>query len=61
MIWGGINTVEPPYTVEIYSTKNLPLDVAQEIKLAKQHLAEARSEFNARKGHDVDVTFDIVN
>jgi hypothetical protein len=33
MIWGGINSVEPPYTIRIVKTANLPADVADHIRV----------------------------
>jgi hypothetical protein len=60
MIWGGINDVEPPYTVRICSVRNLPKDVLEYIEQLKSSLARARAEFNQQRGHDVDVQLDIV-
>ena len=44
MIFGGINAVEPPYTVRIRNTRQLPKDVLNEIVLAKNWLARVRAE-----------------
>lgn len=59
MIWGGINAVEPPYTIRIHNTNHLPRTVIDEIELVKSVLAEARAEFNERNGHDVEVELEI--
>jgi hypothetical protein len=59
MIWGGINAVEPPYTVKVRNVSRLPKDVIDEIELVKSVLAEARAEFNQRNGHDVEVQLEI--
>jgi hypothetical protein len=55
MIWGGMNALEPPYTVRISGTGEAPENVRDKIELVKQALAEARAEFRARQGHDVEV------
>ena len=60
MIWGGLNAVEPPYTVTISGTANLPKDVCNEVEMARQALAEDRSDFRRIRGSDVDVTMNIV-
>jgi hypothetical protein len=60
MIWGGLNAVEPPYTIRIRNVRQLPKAVLERIELAKHELAEARAEFNRRKGHDVEVLVDLV-
>ncbi len=33
MIWGGINAVEPPYTIKICNVRHLPKDVLEYIEL----------------------------
>lgn len=55
MIWGGINAVEPPYTVRISGTKNLAKDVVDEISLVQRCIVEAKDEYRMRKGSDIDV------
>ena len=60
MIWGEINDVEPPYKVQIYSTKNLPADVTQELKWVEESLAEQRAYCIATRGHDVQADFEII-
>jgi hypothetical protein len=59
MIWGGIDSVNPPYTVRVSGTEKISKDVRDEIELLRRCLAEAREEFRARKGHDVDVNFEV--
>jgi RNAse (barnase) inhibitor barstar len=61
MIWGGINAVEPPYTIVISGAANLPKDVRREVEMAKQALAEDRADFRRARGTDVDVTMNIVS
>lgn len=55
MIWGGINAVDPPYTIRIRGVSRLPKDIIREIDLAKQALVEARSQFRSSHGRDVQV------
>lgn len=60
MVWGEINSLEPPYIVQIYSTKDLPSDVIQQLNWAQEGLATQRSAFRAQNGHDVEVELEIV-
>lgn len=60
MIWGGINSVEPPYTVRISGIEAIPREVCAEVRLAKVELDEARLEFQRRQGRDVQVIFEIL-
>ncbi len=59
MIWGGINTLEPPYAVKVVGTSALPKAVLAEVELARTALAKERQEFRERKGRDVEVEFEI--
>jgi hypothetical protein len=58
MIWGGINAVEPPYTIRISGTKMLPKDVREHVALVKHALAKARLEYQSRKGGDIEVSME---
>ena len=58
MIWGGINRVEPPYTVQIRGVEQLPGDVRNHIELAKKALLEAPADFRIRHDRDVEVQLD---
>ena len=59
MIWGGMNAVEPPYTIRISGAGALPKDVLDHVKLAKQVLAEGRVDYQRSRGGDVDVAIEI--
>jgi hypothetical protein len=59
MIWGGINSVEPPYTIKITGTTALPKDVKAEIDIAKKILADGRSYYQKARGGDVEVAIEI--
>jgi Barstar (barnase inhibitor) len=59
MIWGGINAVEPPYTIRIRNTNHLPRAVIDTIELVKSVLAEQRAYFNRQEGYDVEVELEI--
>jgi RNAse (barnase) inhibitor barstar len=58
MIWGGINKVEPPYTIRIRGVAQLPKGVRDHVELARSTLQKGRAEFRGRKGHDVQVQFE---
>ncbi len=61
MIWGGINTVCPPYVVRVHNIEAVPMDVRDEIAEVGAALAEARQEFRARKQRDVEVSLKIIS
>ena len=60
MIWGGINKVNPPYTVKICNTSGLPKEIIEEIELLSRSLMDARAESKIRRGQDVDVKLEII-
>ncbi len=59
MIWGGMNTVEPPYTIRIIGADTLPTDVHGHVEIAKGALAKGRKDYQKRRGGDVDVAMEI--
>lgn len=60
MVWGGINMVEPPYTVRIKNTTGLRIDILEEIEILKKCIEKHRAESVTRRGYDVEVNIDIV-
>jgi len=58
MIWGGINALEPPYTIRISGAAMLPKDVRDEIGMAKQDLARGRMDYRNLRGRDVEVAME---
>jgi len=58
MIYGGINAVEPPYSIRIRGTQKLAKNVRDQLETTKRVLGAARAEFRARRGHDVEVEFE---
>ena len=58
MIWGGMNAVEPPYTVRILGTAALPTDVRDYVDEAKQLLAKGRRFYQHSRGNDVEVAIE---
>lgn len=59
MIWGGINAVEPPYTIKIAGVGTLPEEIRDEVELAKRVLADGREDYRSRRGGDVEVAIEI--
>ena len=55
MVWGGINSVEPPYTIRVKHLSGSPKGVVEVVELAKHALAEARVQYQAQYDRDVDV------
>ncbi len=60
MVWGEINAIEPPYTLRIHGTENIPADLVEELGWLKEDVARAREEFRSIKGCDVDVEVEII-
>jgi len=60
MIWGGINSIEPPYKVRVHGLQSLTINVRNEIELVRQHVTEARTEFLHSRGQDPGVFFEVV-
>lgn len=60
MIWGGINTLEAPYTIRISGLSSAPADVRACIGRAKQALVWGREDFKERTGHDIDVSIETL-
>ena len=61
MIWGGINAVEPPYTIRISGAATLPKDVHDEVELVKGVLTKGRIDYQSRRGGGVEVAIEIDN
>jgi hypothetical protein len=59
MVWGRINSLEPPYTVRVSGTEFTPPEVRDEVELTRQDIDEAGREFQRQKGRSADVTFEI--
>jgi RNAse (barnase) inhibitor barstar len=60
MVWGGMNTVEAPYTIRISETEKLSKDVLAEIDEVKLALASACTEGRELGRGDVEISFEIV-
>ncbi len=58
MIWGGINSVEPPYTVRITNTSGIPSDVADVIRGFSSAIREHREWRLRHRGDDIDVSLE---
>jgi hypothetical protein len=58
MVWGGMNSVEPPYTVRISGMATLPHDVRDDVEEAKELLAAGRRYYQSSRGGDVEVAIE---
>ena len=56
MIYGGMNSVEPPYVVRITNIGGLPKEGADHISLMISVIQEARQERLQRRGDDIEVS-----
>jgi len=59
MIWGGMNSVEPPYMIRIVRTADLDTEVRDYITMMAGLLLEARADHYARRGIDVEVSISV--
>ena len=59
MIWGGINAVGPPYSVQISGLSAAPKEVHDHVELVSGMLVEGRIYRKRHNGDDVEVS--IVN
>ena len=60
IVWGEINAVEPPYTLRVRGTANLPPGVAEELGWLEEDGASARQDFYGMFGRDVDVDVELL-
>ena len=59
IVWGGINGVEPPYTVRIHNISQAGEDAKEELDMFLQHLPEQEAEHVRLEGEPSGVIFDI--
>ncbi len=59
MIWGGINALEPPYTIRISGLSEAPKDVRDHVELVKDALVEARIDRKRYNGDDIEASIVI--
>jgi hypothetical protein len=60
MVWGGMNSVEPPYTVRIRNTGRLAPDIRRKLESLARYIIADRAAYREREGEDVDVKLEIV-
>ena len=61
MIWSDeTNAVKPPYVVKIVNSAMASSEVRDELYVVRDWLTKSRREFQARNGHDVEVSFEIL-
>jgi hypothetical protein len=56
MIWGGMNSVEPPYIVQIKNIASAPREVADCVSLMISAIKAARRERVQCRGEDIEVS-----
>ncbi len=61
MVWGSINSVEPPYKVQVFGIRNLASDARRAIEQAEQGIEQGRADFLQRRGHDPGVSLKIIS
>jgi hypothetical protein len=59
MIWGGINAVEPPYTVRVAGLAAAPKEVHDHVELVSGALVEGRIYRKRHNGDDVEASIVI--
>ena len=60
MIWGGINSLEPPYTIKVLRATEAPLEVRDAIQTLSWVIGEGRKEYQEQEGDDIEVAIEIV-
>ncbi len=58
MTWGRINSLEPPYKIEIHGLRSTPDSVREHVDLVKQAIAKARAEYHRLRNADIDVSIE---
>jgi hypothetical protein len=61
MVWGGINAVEPPYTVRISGLSAAPEEVRNHVQLVSDALVDGRIYRKRHRGDDVEVSIVITS
>ncbi len=61
MVWGGMNNVEPPYTVKVVCSSDAPLEVREYIDLMVNVIREAREWKLSNTSTDTDVSIEVVS
>jgi hypothetical protein len=56
MVWGGMNSVQPPYTIQIVGAAYVPKEVTEYIFLISSAIKRGREDHCRRRGSDVDVS-----
>jgi hypothetical protein len=56
MIWGGMNSVEPPYEVCIVGSERVPKAVRDYVDLVASELANGRKWKREKRGEDTEVS-----
>jgi hypothetical protein len=59
IVWGGINGVEPPYTIKVIGSADLSPEIRQEIESLAQSIAEQREDHRRRHKKDVEVALEL--
>jgi hypothetical protein len=58
MIWGGINTLKPPYRIKIVGSRCLPNDLKHNLTTAIQAIVKGRADYRSSRQADVDVSLE---
>jgi hypothetical protein len=59
MIYGGMNSIEPPYAVRITNIGGVPKEVADYISLMISAIQEARLQRLQRRDDDIEVSISV--
>ncbi len=59
IIWGGINALEPPYTIRIRNLAQADAKAREELEGFLSYLPECKAEYLLAEGHTCEVFFEI--
>ena len=60
MIFGGMNELNPPYTIVIRNLATIPPPLREHLTLFQRALSQASTAFHQEEGKDVDVQLHLV-
>ena len=59
MVYGGMNSIEPPYAIRIINISEVPKEVSDYVYLMISVIEEARQERLQGRGDDIEVSISV--
>jgi RNAse (barnase) inhibitor barstar len=61
MVWGGINIIEPPYTIRVHNLDAACAEAREQFDALTGYVAEHLLAWRKREGTDKEIVFEIVS